>query len=366
MSVSGKIRVLIVDDSALVRKILSTSLAKDPQIEVVGQAGDPYRARDLLVELQPDVITLDVEMPKMDGVTFLKRFMPVMPTPTVIISSLTQAGKRITMEALEAGAVDVIAKPTIDLTSGLPLMAEDICRRVKAAALVNVQRFARKDRHTGVEPVAAVLGETTDRVIAIGASTGGVPALGEILPAFPPDAPGILIVQHMPSGFTATFAERLNSVCRMRVKEAEEGDRVLPGRILIAPGSHLHMTLVRSGGEYRIALKEGPAVNYSRHSVDVLFHSVAKHAGCNAAAALLTGMGKDGAAGLLAIRQSGGRTFAQDEASCAVFGMPRAAQELNAAEQMLSLEKIPAVLVAAVLSGRAAAGPGGRSNQSCG
>ena len=170
----------------------------------------------------------------------------------------------------------------------------------------------------------------------------------------------------MPSGFTATFAERLNSVCRMRVKEAEEGDRVLPGRILIAPGSHLHMTLVRSGGEYRIALQEGPPVNYSRPSVDVLFHSVAKHAGCNAAAALLTGMGKDGAAGLLAIRQSGGRTFAQDEASCAVFGMPRAAQELNAAEQMLSLEKIPAVLVAAVLSGRAAAGPGGRSNQSCG
>ena len=185
MSVSGKIRVLIVDDSALVRKILSTSLAKDPQIEVVGQAGDPYRARDLLVELQPDVITLDVEMPKMDGVTFLKRFMPVMPTPTVIISSLTQAGKRITMEALEAGAVDVIAKPTIDLTSGLPLMAEDICRRVKAAALVNVQRFARKDRHAGVEPVAAVLGETTDRVIAIGASTGGVPALGEICRPFP-------------------------------------------------------------------------------------------------------------------------------------------------------------------------------------
>ena len=347
MIVSGKVRVLVVDDSALVRKILTMGLSKDPQIEVIGQAADPYRARDLIVELNPDVITLDVEMPRMDGVTFLKRFMPIMPIPTVVISSLTQAGKRITLEALEAGAVDVVAKPTIGITDGLPVMVEDICRRVKAAALVNVKHFAREDQRLHVEPVPAVLRETTDRVIAIGASTGGVPALAEILPAFPADGPGILIVQHMPSGFTATFAERLNGDCRMRVKEAEEGDRVLPGQILIAPGSFRHMSLIRSGGEYRVALHEGGPVNYSRPSVDVLFHSVAQNAGRNAAAVLMTGMGKDGADGLLAIRRAGGRTFAQDEATSAVFGMPRAAQELDAAEQMLPLERIPSALVAA-------------------
>ena len=347
MTVSRKVRVLVVDNSALVRKILTMGLSKDPQIEVIGQASDPYRARDLMVELHPDVITLDVEMPRMDGVTFLKRFMPVLPIPTVVISSLTQAGKRITLEALEAGAVDVLAKPAVGITDGLPVMLDDICLRVKAAALVRVGHLVRKDQITHVEPISATLGETTDRVIAIGASTGGVPALAEILPAFPADGPGVLIVQHMPAGFTATFAERLNDACRMQVKEAEEGDRVLPGRILIAPGSYRHMSLVRSGGEYRLTLSEGAPVNYSRPSVDVLFESVARHAGGNAAAALLTGMGKDGAAGLLEIRRAGGHTFAQDEDSCAVFGMPRAAQELGAAERMLPLGQIPSALVAA-------------------
>lgn len=341
-----KIRVLVVDDSALVRKVLCLGLSKDPEIEVIGQASDPYRARDLMVELEPDVITLDVEMPRMDGVTFLKRFMPVMPIPTVVISSLTQQGKRITLEALEAGAVDVIAKPTVGVADGLPVMLNDICRRVKAAATVNVSHFARTGARPAVE-VAASLGDTTDRVIAIGASTGGVQALSRILPAFPADAPGIVIVQHMPTGFTSTFAERLNSLCRMRVKEAEEGDRVLPGSILLAPGGNRHMSIVRSGGQYRVVLQEGPAVNYSRPAVDVLFHSVAREVGRNAAAALLTGMGKDGAAGLLAIRQAGGRTFAEDEASCVVFGMPYAAQELGAAEWMLPLEKIPIQLVGA-------------------
>ena len=223
------VRVLIVDDSAMVRKILSIGLAKDPEIEVVGQASDPYRARDLLVELRPDVITLDVEMPKMDGVTFLKRFMPVMPTPTVVISSLTQAGKRICLEALEAGAVDVVAKPVLGLVDGLPLMLEDICRRVKAAANVDVSRFARRGAASPIEPVSSSLEETTDRLIAIGASTGGVEALARILPAFPADAPGVVIVQHMPMGFTATFAERLDRICQMRAKEAEIGDRVMAG-----------------------------------------------------------------------------------------------------------------------------------------
>jgi two-component system chemotaxis response regulator CheB len=341
-----KIRVLIVDDSAMVRKILQLGLSKDPDIEVIGQASDPYRARDLMVELQPDVMTLDVEMPRMDGVTFLKRFMPVMPIPTVVISSLTQAGKRITLDALEAGAVDVVAKPTVGLADGLPVMLDDICRRVKAAAAINVSRFSGGPARPAVE-TATSLGETTDRLIAIGASTGGVQALARILPAFPPDAPGIVIVQHMPMGFTTTFAERLNSLCRMRVKEAQEGDRVLPGSILLAPGGTKHMSIVRSGGEYRVALKEGPPVNYSRPAVDVLFNSVAREVGRNAAAAVLTGMGKDGAAGLLAIRNAGGRTFAQDEASCVVFGMPAAAQEMGAADRMLPLEKIPAHLVGA-------------------
>ena len=217
------VRVLIVDDSAMVRKILSIGLAKDPEIEVVGQASDPYRARDLLVELRPDVITLDVEMPKMDGVTFLKRFMPLMPTPTVIISSLTQAGKRMCLEALEAGAVDVVAKPVLGLVDGLPLMLDDICRRVKAAANADVSRFARRGATSPIEPVSSSLEETTDRVIAIGASTGGVEALARILPAFPADAPGVVIVQHMPMGFTASFAERLDRTCQMRAKEAESG-----------------------------------------------------------------------------------------------------------------------------------------------
>ena len=346
MSGRRKIRVLVVDDSALVRKVLCLGLGKDPDIEVIGQASDPYRARDLLVELHPDVITLDVEMPRMDGVTFLKRFMPVMPVPTVVISSLTQKGKRITLEALAAGAVDVIAKPTVGVADGLPVMLDDICRRVKAAANVNVSGFTRQ-----AEPIAEVgssLGETTDRVIAIGASTGGVQALGRILPAFAHDAPGIVIVQHMPSGFTSSFAERLDSLCRMRVKEAEDGDRILPGRVLLAPGGNRHMTIIRSGGEYRAALVDGPPVNYSRPAVDVLFHSVAREVGRNAAAALLTGMGKDGAAGLLAIRQAGGATVAQDEATCIVFGMPNAAQEMGGAERVLPLEKIPAHLVGAL------------------
>lgn len=343
------VRVLIVDDSAMVRKILAAGLSKDPEIEVIGQAADPYRARDLLVELRPDVITLDVEMPRMDGVTFLRRFMPVLPTPTVVISSLTQQGKRITLEALEAGAVDVVAKPTVGLVDGLPLLLDDICWRVKAAAGANVAHFAHREDQPQrpIEPVTA-LEETTDRLIAIGASTGGVEALGRILPAFPPDAPGVVIVQHMPVGFTAAFSQRLDGLCRMQVKEAGHGDRVLPGRILIAPGGTRHMSVVRSGGEYRVLLREGPEVNYSRPAVDVLFDSVAREAGRNAAAALLTGMGKDGAAGLLAIRKAGGRTIAQDEATSVVFGMPAAAQHLGAAEQMAPLEKVPAFLVRAL------------------
>ena len=340
------IRVLIVDDSALVRRILSDGMRRDPEMAVIGEASNPYMARDLMVELQPDVITLDVEMPRMDGVTFLKRFMPVMPIPTVVISSLTRQGARISLEALESGAVDVIAKPQIGVVDELPKMIEDINRRVKAAAEVNVAYFKRAGRRD-VEAVTS-LGETTDKVIAIGSSTGGVEALLRIMPAFPVNAPGIVIVQHMPGGFTATFAERLNSICMMQVKEAEDGDRVLPGRVLLAPGGLRHMTVVRSGGQYRVALSEGVAVNYSRPSVDVLFKSVAQVVGVNAAAAILTGMGKDGAEGLLDIRQAGGGTVVQDEATSVVFGMPQAAYKLGGANSIAPLEKIPSLLVRAL------------------
>lgn len=340
------VRVLIVDDSALVRRILSDGMRQDPDIEVIGQASNPYMARDLMVELEPDVITLDVEMPRMDGVTFLKRFMPVMPIPTVIISSLTQHGMNITLQALESGAVDVIAKPQLGLVDQLPTMVEDINRRVKAAAQVNVDCFRRQGRRD-VDAVSE-LGETTDQVIAIGASTGGVEALSRILPAFPAHAPGIVIVQHMPAGFTASFAERLDGLCKMRVKEAEDGDRILPGNVLIAPGGLRHMRVVRFGGQYRVQLNEGPEVNYSRPSVDVLFTSVAQAVGVNAAAAVLTGMGKDGAEGLLAIHQAGGRTVAQDQHSSVVFGMPQMAHKLGGAQCLAPLEKIPALLVRAL------------------
>lgn len=341
------IRVLIVDDSALVRKILSGGMAQDPELEVVGQASNPYQARDLIVELRPDVITLDVEMPRMDGVTFLKRYMSVIPIPTVMISSLTQEGKRVTLEALEAGAVDVIAKPAIGVVDGLPLLLEDINRRVKLAAAVDVSHYAHRSAPRELEPVAT-LEETTDRIIALGASTGGVEALGRIIPAFPADAPGIVIVQHMPPGFTATFAERLNNISRMSVKEAEPGDRVMAGRVLLAPGGTRHMEVSRSGGEYRISLKAGEPVNYSRPAVDVLFDSVAIAAGSNAAAALLTGMGKDGAQGLLKIRRAGGRTFAQDEATSVVFGMPQVAIQLGGAETVAPLDKIPGLLLSSL------------------
>ena len=344
------IRVLVVDDSALVRKILADGLSRDPEIQVVGQASDPYRARDLLVELRPDVMTLDVEMPRMDGVTFLKRFMPILPTPTVIVSSLTQHGKSLTLEALAAGAVDVVAKPVVGLVDGLPTMLDDIIRRVKAAARANVSRTSKmsaRPHGRSLHPGTA-MDETTDRVIAIGASTGGVEALSRILPTFPADAPGIVIVQHMPVGFTAAFAERLDTMCKMRVKEAAKGDRVMAGQILIAPGGKQHLSVVRSGGEYRILLEEGPEINFSRPSVDVLFESVARGVGRNAAAALLTGMGKDGAAGLLAIRRSGGRTIAQNEATSVIYGMPQAAAQLGAAEVMAPLGDIPALLVKAL------------------
>jgi two-component system chemotaxis response regulator CheB len=349
-----KVRVLVVDDSALARKILVDGLSRDPDIEVIGTARDPYVARDILVKERPDVITLDVEMPRMDGVTFLKKYMPVIPTPTVMVSALTERGKRITIEALEAGAVDVVLKPKIGVVDQFPTMMDDVRERVKAAARVDVSRYARSQPRVR-KPIAPVepsgpLHETTDRVIAIGASAGGVAALTRIIPAFPPAAPGIVIVQHMPAGFTTSFAERLNNLSMMQVKEAESGDRVRPGLVLIAPGGERHTEVRRSGGEYRVRLREGEKVSGHVPSVDVLFHSVARHVGRNAAAVVLTGMGSDGADGLLAIRQAGGRTFSQDERTSVVFGMPRAARQNGGAEKQVPLDRIPLRLLQALTS----------------
>jgi two-component system chemotaxis response regulator CheB len=353
----SKIKVLVVDDSALARKILVNGLSRDPEIEVVGTARDPYVARDILLKERPDVITLDVEMPRMDGVTFLKKYMAVIPTPTVIVSALTERGKRITIEALEAGAVDVVLKPRIGVVDEFPTMMDDIRERVKAAARVDVSHYARSQSQAR-RPIAPVeiggasgsqaLDETTDRVIAMGASAGGVAALTRIIPAFPPAAPGIVIVQHMPAGFTTSFAERLDHLSPMQVKEAQPGDRVRPGLVLIAPGGERHMEVHRSGGEYRVVLREGEKVSGHVPSVDVLFHSVARQVGQNAAAVILTGMGSDGASGLLAIRQAGGRTFAQDEQSSVVFGMPRAAWEQGGAERRVALDKVPLRLLEAL------------------
>jgi two-component system chemotaxis response regulator CheB len=348
----NKVRVLVVDDSALARKILVSGLSKDPHIEVIGTARDPYVARDILLEKRPDVITLDVEMPRMDGVTFLKKYMPVIPTPTVMVSALTERGKRITIEALEAGAVDVVVKPKVGVVDEFPTMMEELRERVKAAATVDVSRYARPQLKAR-EPIARVeassaLHETTDQVIALGASAGGVAALVRIIPAFPPATPGIVIVQHMPAGFTTSFAERLNNLSPMQVREAQSGDRVRPGLVLVAPGGERHMEVRRSGGEYRVVLKGAEKVAGHRPSINVLFHSVARHVGRNAAAAILTGMGDDGVEGLLTIRQAGGRTLAQDEQTSVVFGMPRAAWEKGAAEVRVPLDEIPVRLLKAL------------------
>ena len=342
---SSRIRVLVVDDSALVRSILTRGLAADPGLEVVGSARDPYEARDLLVKLRPDVLTLDVEMPRMDGVTFLRTFMAVLPTPTVVLSSLTTRGSALALQALEAGAVEVLTKPDANVAGGLDALMQALVQRVKVAASCRVARKQAPVTPVEHAPAGGALDRTTDLVIGLGASTGGVAALGRILPAFPPWTPGVVIVQHMPAGFTADFARRLDGQCQMRVAEAADGDRVLRGHVLVAPGGERHLEVHRVGGEYRVRLIAGPLVSGHRPSVDVFFRSLAHHAGSNASACLLTGMGADGAEGLLALRGAGGRTFAQDRETCAVWGMPAAAQQLGAAERLLPLQDVPSALL---------------------
>jgi two-component system chemotaxis response regulator CheB len=334
------IRVLIVDDSALVRNILSQGLAQDPNIEVVGTAADPYAARDKIVELQPDVLTLDVEMPRMDGVAFLRKLMPQFPLPVIMVSSLTQRGKQITMEALDAGAVDFVPKPTSNVASGLNAMLMELRSKVKIASTANVSHWKGKRAPSPSQAMAAApgaLAESTDKIIAIGASTGGTEAIRRVIEKFPASTCGTVIVQHMPGGFTKMFSERLNQLCQMQVKEAENGDRIRTGLILVAPGGK-QLEVVRSGGFYQVRLGGEEKVSGHCPSVDVMMHSVAKHVGANAVGAMLTGMGQDGAQGMLAMKQAGARCIAQDEATSVVFGMPKVAYEKGGAEKLIPLE----------------------------
>lgn len=334
-------RVLIVDDSATVREVFSRELARDPDIEVVGASPDPYAARDKIVNLKPDVVTLDIEMPRMDGLTFLRKLMRHHPLPVIIVSSLTPQGGSLALEAIDLGAVDVMCKPGAAYSVGD--MALQLREKVKAAALV---RVTRRDGETvaASPPARLSLQRTTHAVVAIGASTGGTQALQGILTALPANSPGIVIVQHMPEHFTRSFADRLNGLCAMEVKEAEDGDTVAPGRVLIAPGN-FHMLLQRSGAVYKVAVKQGPLVSRHRPSVDVLFKSVARYAGSNAVGVICTGMGADGAAGLKEMRDAGAETVAQDEASCVVFGMPKEAIQRGAAGLVAPLRNLPGLIL---------------------
>ncbi|MBW2096523.1 MAG: chemotaxis response regulator protein-glutamate methylesterase [Deltaproteobacteria bacterium] len=343
------IRVIVVDDSALVRDILAQGLAMDPAIEVVAKASDPYVARDQIIKHRPDVLTLDVEMPRMDGVEFLKRLMPQYPVPVVMVSALTQRGKQITLDALDAGAVDFVSKPSTDVARGLSNMMMELRTKVKIASTANVSYWKSKRAAPPVRSTvtSSALAESTDKVIAIGASTGGTEAIKDVVVPLPAACPGVVIVQHMPAGFTRMYAERLNSLCAMEVKEAETGDRVMPGRILLAPGDY-HMTILRSGGVYRVDCSKGEKVCGHCPSVEVMMKSVAKNVGSNAVGVMLTGMGSDGAGGMLAMREAGARTLAQDEASSVVFGMPKVAYERGGAERLVPLDKIAAEVLTLV------------------
>ncbi len=332
-----KIKTLIVDDSAIVRKILSEELSRFPDIEVVGTAPDPFVARDKILKLQPQVITLDIEMPRMDGLTFLKKLMKHYPLPVIIVSSLTPKGSKLALEAMEIGAVDVIAKPGGSYSVGY--MSDMLAEKIRIASVANISR--RSDYQTDYEkpePIRA-LAETTHKVIAIGASTGGTEALKEVLIKMPPNSPGIVVVQHMPANFTTAFAERLNSLSQVTVKEAGDNDSVTPGTALIAPGNY-HMLLRRSGARYYVEVKDGPRVHHQRPAVDILFKSTAKYAGPNSIGVILTGMGSDGAEGLLEMKQAGAKTIAQDEKTCVVFGMPKEAIKLGAADKVVPLGQV--------------------------
>jgi two-component system chemotaxis response regulator CheB len=347
-----KIRVLIVDDSAVVRQTLEDVLSSDREIEVMATASDPYIAADKILREVPDVITLDIEMPRMDGITFLQKLMSQHPIPVVICSSLTDAGSETALRALEYGAVEIILKPRIGTKAFLEESRVRICDAVKAAAMATLKRVSSPrqvvpklsaDVILG-KPTSHAMAKTTEKVVVVGASTGGTEALSGFLQAMPLDAPGIVIVQHMPEHFTRAFAARLDTICGISVKEAENNDTVLQGRALIAPGNY-HLLLKRSGARYYVEIKEGPLVSRHRPSVDVLFRSAARYAGRNSIGVIMTGMGDDGAKGMLEMKEAGAFTIAQDEESCVVFGMPKKAIELNAVDRVLSLDTIPGAVL---------------------
>ncbi|MCK5227489.1 MAG: chemotaxis response regulator protein-glutamate methylesterase [Desulfobulbaceae bacterium] len=337
----NKIRVLVVDDSAVVRKVFTEELSKEEDIEVIATAPDPYVAREKIVALKPDVITLDIEMPRMDGITFLRKLMKHFPLPVIIVSSLTKAGGSLALEAMEIGAVEVISKPGGSYS--VNDMGVQLADKIRAAARVRVLKRTHGEGKEAVSRKVAApklsLSKSTNKIIAIGASTGGTDAIKEVLTAFPPSIAGILIVQHMPANFTTSFAKRLDELCQIHVKEAADGDSIVPGIALLAPGNY-HMVMRRSGARYYVNIKGGPLVCHQRPAVDVLFNSVAAYGGSNVIGALLTGMGRDGAQGMLKMKETGAKTIAQDEKSCVVFGMPKEAIDLGAAEHVVPLRSV--------------------------
>jgi two-component system, chemotaxis family, protein-glutamate methylesterase/glutaminase len=345
------VRVLVVDDSAVVRQTMTSVLSSDPEIEVIATAGDPYVAVERIKEQEPDVITLDIEMPRMDGITFLRKLMSQHPIPVVICSSLADEGARSTLQALECGAVDVITKPRLGTKQFLEDSQVEICHAVKAAAQAR-PRSPRPSRTVEpkltadaiLPPATRSMAETTEKVVVIGASTGGTEALKALLESLPADAPGIVVVQHMPELFTRAFANRLDGLCSISVKEAETNDSVLRGRALIAPGNH-HLLLKRSGARYFVELKDGPLVCRHRPSVDVLFRSAARYAGANAVGVILTGMGDDGARGMTEMKQAGSINIAQDETTCVVFGMPKEAIKMGGVDKILPLPAISGAIL---------------------
>ena len=341
------IKVLVVDDSALIRALLKEIIQADPELELVGQAPDAYVARDLIKQLNPDVLTLDVEMPRMDGLTFLEKLMRGRPMPVVMISSLTEQGSEATFRAMELGAVDFVAKPKLGIREGMQAYAEEICYKIKAASLARliprqVQPVMPVDDVPRSGVPRPIIG--TEKLIAIGASTGGTEAIKDVLLGLPADSPGIVITQHMPPGFTRSFAERLNRMTRLNVVEAKGGERILPGHAFLAPGDK-HLLVERSGANYVTRLSDAEPVRRHKPAVDPMFRSVAQCAGRNVIACLLTGMGKDGAQGMLEIRQAGGYTVAQNEATCVVYGMPREAVAIGGAEDILPLGEIAEALL---------------------
>jgi len=333
------IKVLVVDDSAVVRKVFSEQLSKQKGIVVIGTAPDPYVARDKIVKLKPDVITLDIEMPRMDGITFLKKLMKYYPLPVIIVSSLSTKGSKIALEALSLGALEVISKPSAAYSVGD--MSLQLAEKIRA--VYGAKMMASPVQNTEKKPLISIgsmaLAATTNKIIAIGASTGGTEAIKNVLTRLPHNTPGIVVVQHMPAQFTTSFAQRLDELCQMRVKEAQNGDTVINGQVLIAPGNY-HMIFKRIGARYYVEVKTGPLVHYQRPAVDVLFKSVARFAGANALGIILTGMGKDGAAGMLDMKKAGAINIAQDENSSVVFGMPKEAINIGAVDYVQDIHSI--------------------------